>query len=330
MKFLDEAKIFLKAGSGGSGCVSFRREKYIEFGGPNGGDGGNGGNIIISAVRNLNTLIDFRYKQHFFAENGKNGSGNNKSGLKGNNLELKVPVGTQVLEENKEEILKDFKKTGEKFIVTKGGVGGRGNAKFKSSTNQAPRRYETGTKGEERWIWLKLKLIADVGIVGVPNAGKSSLLSLLSNAKPKIANYAFTTLKPQLGLLRKNDIDIIIADLPGLLEGANEGVGLGHKFLSHLERCRMIIHMCDCSEDIEVIKKNLKIINEELIKFGIDDNKSRIIIFNKIDLISERQIDLIKKEIKFQQKHFFVSCLNTSGIENLIKYLFSKFKKFYD
>ncbi len=330
MKFLDEAKIFLKAGTGGSGCVSFRREKYIEFGGPNGGDGGNGGNIIISAVRNLNTLIDFRYKQHFFAENGKNGSGNNKSGLKGNNLELKVPVGTQVLEENKEEILKDFKKTGEKFIVTKGGIGGRGNAKFKSSTNQAPRRYEAGTKGEERWIWLKLKLIADVGIVGVPNAGKSSLLSLLSNAKPKIANYAFTTLKPQLGLLRKNDIDIIIADLPGLLEGANEGVGLGHKFLSHLERCRMIIHMCDCSEDIEVIKKNLKIINEELIKFGIDDNKSRIIIFNKIDLISERQIDLIKKEIKFQQKHFFVSCLNTSGIENLIKYLFSKFKKFYD
>ena len=330
MKFLDEAKIFLKAGSGGSGCVSFRREKYIEFGGPNGGDGGNGGNIIISAVRNLNTLIDFRYKQHFFAENGKNGSGNNKSGLKGNNLELKVPVGTQVLEENKEEILKDFKKTGEKFIVTKGGIGGRGNAKFKSSTNQAPRRYEAGTKGEERWIWLKLKLIADVGIVGVPNAGKSSLLSLLSNAKPKIANYAFTTLKPQLGLLRKNDIDIIIADLPGLLEGANEGVGLGHKFLSHLERCRMIIHMCDCSEDLEVIKKNLKIINEELIKFGIDDNKSRIILFNKIDLISERQIDLIKKEIKFQQKHFFVSCLNTSGIENLIKYLFSKFKEFYD
>lgn len=330
MKFLDEAKIFLKAGSGGSGCVSFRREKYIEFGGPNGGDGGNGGNIIISAVRNLNTLIDFRYKQHFFAENGKNGSGNNKSGLKGNNLELKVPVGTQVLEENKEEILKDFKKTGEKFIVTKGGVGGRGNAKFKSSTNQAPRRYETGTKGEERWIWLKLKLIADVGIVGVPNAGKSSLLSLLSNAKPKIANYAFTTLKPQLGLLRKNDIDIIIADLPGLLEGANEGVGLGHKFLSHLERCRMIIHMCDCSEDLEVIKKNLKIINEELIKFGIDDNKSRIILFNKIDLISERQIDQIKKEIKFRQKHFFVSCLNTSGIENLIKYLFSKFKEFYD
>ena len=330
MKFLDEAKIFLKAGSGGSGCVSFRREKYIEFGGPNGGDGGNGGNIIISAVRNLNTLIDFRYKQHFFAENGKNGSGNNKSGLKGNNLELKVPVGTQVLEENKEEILKDFKKTGEKFIVTKGGIGGRGNAKFKSSTNQAPRRYEAGTKGEERWIWLKLKLIADVGIVGVPNAGKSSLLSLLSNAKPKIANYAFTTLKPQLSLLRKNEIDIIIADLPGLLEGANEGVGLGHKFLSHLERCRMIIHMCDCSEDLEVIKKNLKIINEELIKFGIDDNKSRIILFNKIDLISERQIDQIKKEIKFRQKHFFVSCLNTSGIENLIKYLFSKFKEFYD
>ena len=209
-----------------------------------------------------------------------------------------------------------------------GGVG-EGNAKFKvlQIRHQEDMRQE---QNEERWIWLKLKLIADVGIVGVPNAGKSSLLSLLSNAKPKIANYAFTTLKPQLGLLRKNDIDIIIADLPGLLEGANEGVGLGHKFLSHLERCRMIIHMCDCSEDIEVIKKNLKIINEELIKFGIDDNKSRIIIFNKIDLISERQIDLIKKEIKFQQKLFFVSCLNTSGIENLIKYLFSKFKKFYD
>ncbi len=330
MKFLDEAKIFLKAGSGGSGCVSFRREKYIEFGGPNGGDGGNGGNIIISAVRNLNTLIDFRYKQHFFAENGKNGSGNNKSGQKGNNLELKVPVGTQVLEENKEEILKDFTKTGEEFIVTKGGVGGRGNAKFKSSTNQAPRRYETGTKGEEKWIWLKLKLIADIGIVGIPNAGKSSLLTLLSNAKPKIANYAFTTLKPQLGLLRKNDIDIIIADLPGLIEGANEGIGLGHKFLSHLERCRMIIHMCDCSKGIKVIKKNLNIIDEELSKFGIDDKKSRIILFNKIDLINERQIDLIKKEIKFRQKHFFVSCLNSSGIENLIKHLFNIFKKFYD
>tara|TARA_B100000989_G_scaffold284208_1_gene250803 strand:- start:1077 stop:2069 length:993 start_codon:yes stop_codon:yes gene_type:complete len=330
MKFLDEAKIYLKAGSGGSGCVSFRREKFIEFGGPNGGDGGNGGNIFISAAKNLNTLIDFRYQQHFYAENGQNGTGNNKSGAKGKNLIIKVPLGTQVLENDKKNILKDLSKIDDTFLITKGGSGGRGNAKFKSSTNQAPRRFESGKKGEEMWVWLKLKLIADVGILGLPNAGKSSLLSVLSNAKPKIANYAFTTLKPQLGLVRRYDTDIIIADLPGLIKGASEGVGLGHKFLAHLERCQMIIHMCDGSLNLDIIKQNFEIINNELKKFGIDKKKSKIIIFNKLDLINNEKISKIKRQFNLKDKLFFLSCLNNSGIENLLSYLFSRFEKFHD
>ena len=228
MKFLDEAKIYLKAGDGGPGSVSFRREKYVEFGGPDGGDGGKGGNIYFEAVNNLNTLIDFRYKQHFKAESGKNGSGKNRTGHNGKDTVIKVPVGTVILSENKKQIYKDFKKK-EVYLILEGGSGGKGNYRFKSSTNQAPRRFQKGTKGQEMWVWLRLKLIADIGFVGVPNAGKSTLLSILSNAKPKVADYPFTTIKPQLGILRSNSGDLVLADLPGLLEGASKGIGLGLK-----------------------------------------------------------------------------------------------------
>ena len=266
MKFLDEAKIYLKAGDGGPGSVSFRREKYVEFGGPDGGDGGKGGNVYFEAVDNLNTLIDFRYKQHFKAESGKNGAGKNKTGHNGKDVLIKVPVGTVILSEDKKHIFKDFKKK-ELYLAIEGGIGGKGNSKFKSSTNQAPRRFQKGIKGQEMWVWLRLKLIADIGFVGVPNAGKSTLLSLLSNAKPKIADYPFTTIKPQLGILRLNVGDLVLADLPGLIKGASKGTGLGLKFLAHIERCKAIIHLCDLSvesdskfiENYKMIRGNIRL-----------------------------------------------------------------------
>ena len=265
MKFLDEAKIYLKAGDGGSGCVSFRREKYIEFGGPDGGDGGRGGNIVFKAVSNLNTLIDFRYKQHFKAQRGKDGSGKNRTGAGGEDLIIEVPVGTVILSEDKRLVIKDFTKELDSFILIHGGMGGRGNARFKSSTNQAPRKFDTGIEGEDKWIWLRLKLIADIGLVGLPNAGKSTLLKKLSNANPKIANYPFTTLKPQLGVYRSDSKDIIIADLPGLIKGAANGVGLGLNFLAHIERCRMFLHVCDVStNNFNEIASNYKIIRDEI------------------------------------------------------------------
>ena len=326
MKFLDEAKIFLKAGTGGSGCNSFRREKYIEFGGPNGGDGGNGADIYFKAVNNLNTLIDYRYKQHFQAENGKNGQGDNKKGSDGSHLLLKVPLGTQILDENKKDVLKDFTNIDEKFLFLKGGLGGRGNARFKSSTNRAPRRFESGKEGEERWVWLKLKLIADIGMVGLPNVGKSSLLSKLSNARPKISNYAFTTLKPQLGILRQNFHDLVIADLPGLIKGASEGIGLGHKFLSHVERCRIILHICDLSLEEESIFENYNMIKKELKKYGIK-NKEEILVFNKSDLVCENKIKNIQKKLitKYKNLHFITSCVDGSGLNDMVDYLFQFF-----
>ena len=265
MKFLDEAKIYLKAGDGGSGCVSFRREKYIEFGGPDGGDGGSGGNIVFKAVTNLNTLIDFRYKQHFKAQRGKDGSGKNRTGAGGEDLIIEVPVGTVILSEDKSFVIKDFTKKLDSYILLHGGMGGRGNARFKSSTNQAPRKFDTGIEGEDKWIWLRLKLIADIGLVGLPNAGKSTLLKILSNAKPKIANYPFTTLKPQLGICRSDKKDIVIADLPGLIRGAANGVGLGLNFLAHIERCKMFLHVCDVSSNnFNEIANNYRIIRDEI------------------------------------------------------------------
>ncbi len=292
MKFLDEAKIHLKAGDGGSGCVSFRREKYIEFGGPDGGDGGRGGNIVFKAVSNLNTLIDFRYKQHFKAQRGKDGSGKNRTGASGEDLIIEVPVGTVILSEDKKLVIKDFTKELDSFILIHGGMGGRGNARFKSSTNQAPRKFDAGIEGGDKWIWLRLKLIADIGLVGLPNAGKSTLLKKLSNANPKIANYPFTTLKPQLGVYRSDQKDVIIADLPGLIKGAANGVGLGLNFLAHIERCRMFLHVCDVStNNFNEIASNYKIIRDEIKAYNsLTLKKKEIVLLSKCDLIEGKDI----------------------------------------
>ena len=250
MKFLDQAKIYIASGKGGNGCISFRREKYIEYGGPNGGNGGKGGDIIFITDPNLNTLIDFRYQQHFRAEKGSDGKGKDKTGAQGQDLIIKVPPGTEIYNENKEILLADLIKQNQKTTLAYGGKGGLGNSKFKSSTNQSPRKFTYGENFEEKWLWLSLKLFADVGIIGKPNAGKSTLLSKISGAQPKIADYPFTTIHPILGVLKKFDQEIIIADIPGLIEGAHEGKGLGDKFLAHIERCKILLHIIDCSEKI--------------------------------------------------------------------------------
>ena len=301
MKFLDQVKIFVKAGDGGSGSPSFRREKFIEFGGPDGGDGGKGGSIIIKTERNLNTLIDYRYQQHFKAERGSNGIGKNKTGHGGETLYLKVPIGTQVLEEDNKTLIYDFKKENEEFVVAIGGKGGFGNTRFKSSTNRAPKKFTKGTQGEEFWIWLQLKTIADIGIIGLPNAGKSSLLASVTSANPKIANYKFTTLNPNLGVTMYDDKEITLADIPGLIEGAHIGTGLGIKFLKHIERCKTLLHLIDITESDLVNSYNQ--VREELGKYSQQLlDKEELIVFNKIDLIEEDQIkeklDKFKKEIK--------------------------------
>ena len=249
MKFLDQARIYLKSGNGGNGCVSFRREKYIEFGGPNGGDGGRGGNVIATCVDNLNTLIDFRYQQHYKAGNGEHGMGQNCTGANGKDIIIKVPPGTQILEEDNQTIIADLTKAGQTIILAKGGNGGFGNAHFKSSTNQAPRHANPGEKGLERTLWLRLKLIADAGLVGLPNAGKSTFLASVSAAKPKIADYPFTTLHPNLGVVKAGDMDFVLADIPGLIEGAHEGAGIGDRFLGHIERCEIILHLVDATSE---------------------------------------------------------------------------------
>ena len=299
MKFLDQVKIFIKAGDGGSGSSSMRREKFIEFGGPNGGDGGKGASIILKAERNLNTLIDYRYTQHFKAEKGQNGMSKNKTGRNGKDLYLKVPMGTQILEEDNKTLLFDFKNEKEEFVVANGGRAGLGNTNFKSSTNRAPRKFTKGTLGEEFWIWLQLKTIADIGIIGLPNAGKSSLLAAITNANPKIANYKFTTLNPNLGVATYDDREITIADIPGLIEGAHTGVGLGIKFLKHIERCKTLLHLIDITEkNIE----NLYIqVRNELGKYSKDLlKKDELIVFNKIDLIDKNKLK--EKKDKFSKK----------------------------
>ena len=262
MKFLDQVKIFIKAGDGGSGSPSFRREKFIEFGGPDGGDGGKGGSVVLKSERNLNTLIDFRYQQHFKAKRGGDGKGKNQTGRGGENLYLKVPIGTQVFEEDNKTLIFDFKEENEEYVVAVGGKGGFGNTRFKSSTNRAPKKFTKGTKGEDYWIWLQLKTIADVGIIGLPNAGKSSLLAAITSATPKIANYKFTTLNPNLGVAIYDDKEITLADIPGLIEGAHEGVGLGIKFLKHIERCKSLLHMIDITEGD--LKKSYSQVRKEL------------------------------------------------------------------
>jgi GTP-binding protein len=292
MKFLDQCKIYAKAGDGGAGCLGFRREKFIEYGGPDGGDGGRGGDIVIEAQANLNTLIDYRYQQHFRAERGHHGEGQNKSGRAGHAIVLKVPAGTQVLAEDNETLIADLVTPGQRIVLCRGGDGGFGNAHYKSSTNQAPRRADPGWPGEERWIWLRLKLIADVGLVGLPNAGKSTFLAATSSARPKIADYPFTTLKPQLGVVRSDDDEFVVADLPGLIEGAAEGRGLGHRFLGHVERCGAILHLIDATADD--VTGAYKLIRAELEAYGAGlPAKPEIVGLNKCDALTP---DVIKKK----------------------------------
>ena len=322
MKFLDQAKIYIKAGNGGSGSASFRREKFIEYGGPDGGDGGNGGSIIIESERNLNTLIDFRYAQHFKAQHGKPGSKRNKTGGNGKDLILKVPIGTQIYEEDNNTLIYDFTKNGERYLVASGGKGGLGNVRFKSSTNRAPRKKTNGKAGEEFWIWLQLKVIADVGIIGKPNAGKSSLLAALTRAKPKIANYPFTTINPNLGVTYYNQKEITLADIPGLVEGAHKGIGLGDKFLRHIERCKILLHLIDLSEE-DLINSYKKIKLELLSYDKILDKKKEIIFFNKSDLLEKNDIDKKLREFKNKIKTKFevISVFSDEDIKKVKKLL---------
>ena len=325
MKFLDQAKIYIKAGNGGSGSASFRREKFIEFGGPDGGDGGDGGSVIIESDRNLNTLIDFRYAQHFKAQHGKNGSKRNRTGANGENLILNVPVGTQIYEEDNNTLIYDFTKNKERYLVASGGKGGLGNVRFKSSVNREPKKKTNGKNGEEFWIWLQLKVIADIGIIGKPNAGKSSLLSALTRAKPKIANYPFTTLNPNLGVTYYDRKEVTLADIPGLVEGAHKGIGLGDKFLRHIERCKVLLHLIDLSENN--LEKTYKEITKELSSYDKKlSKKKEIIFFNKSDLFDN---DEIKKKLenfkkKINAKYEIISVFSSKDIQKtkklLIKY----------
>ena len=326
MKFLDQVKIFIKAGDGGSGSPSFRREKFIEFGGPDGGDGGKGGSVVLKSERNLNTLIDFRYQQHFKAKRGGDGKGKNQTGRGGENLYIKVPIGTQVFEEDNKTLIFDFKEENEEYVVAVGGKGGFGNTRFKSSTNRAPKKFTKGTKGEDYWIWLQLKTIADIGIIGLPNAGKSSLLAAITSATPKIANYKFTTLNPNLGVAVYDDKEITLADIPGLIEGAHEGVGLGIKFLKHIERCKSLLHMIDITEDdlkksYSQVRKELKNYSKDLLK------KDEIVVLNKIDLLDDKEVKKIKDNFlkKYKVKLITLSTLNKKSISDIkskiIKYV---------
>ena len=318
MKFLDQVKIYIKAGNGGDGSPSFRREKFIEFGGPDGGDGGKGGSVILKAEQNLNTLIDFRYQQHHKAKRGENGAGQNRTGKSGEDLILKVPLGTQVFEEDNKTLIYDFTKISEEFIAAAGGKGGLGNTRIKSSTNRAPRKFTKGTRGEEFTIWLQLKTIADIGIIGLPNAGKSSLLASVTNANPKIANYQFTTLNPNLGVASYDDKEITIADIPGLVEGAHKGTGLGIQFLKHIERCKSLLHLIDITS--EDLKKSYQQVKNELKKYSNKlTKKKELIVLNKIDLIDEKEVNHIIKDFKKNTKSEVIalSTFNKSSVSKI-------------
>lgn len=319
MKFLDQAKIFIKAGNGGNGACSFRREKYIEFGGPDGGMGGKGGDIVFQAVLNLNTLIDFRYQQHFIAQNGHPGAGCNRTGAGGKDLVIKVPVGTQILDSSGEISLVDLTQDAQTFVVARGGMGGRGNDSFKSSTNQAPRRADAGLPGEEMFVWLRLKLVADIGLVGMPNAGKSTLLTALTRARPKIADYPFTTLHPHLGVAVVDGKEILLADIPGLIEGASEGIGLGIKFLKHIERCSILIHLIDGTQDNTL--KAYRTIRHELKNYGCNlDKKPEIVAINKCDALTPEHIQKIKKDLKSLKKEIFIiSSITGIGLKEVLR-----------
>jgi GTPase len=315
VQFLDQCKIYLKSGDGGAGTASFRREKFIEFGGPDGGDGGRGGDIVFEVVPNLNTLIDYRYQQHFRAQNGRGGAGSNRSGAAGTPIVLRVPAGTQVMDENNEEVLIDLVTPGQRVVFLRGGDGGYGNSHFKTSTNRGPRRFDLGWPGEERWVWLRLKLIADAGLVGLPNAGKSTFLAATSRARPKIADYPFTTLKPQLGVVNLGDEEFVLADLPGLIEGASEGVGIGTRFLGHVERCAVILHLIDGTQD-DVVGA-YRTIRSELAAYGnglID--KPEVIGLNKSDSLTAEEIKSKRAKLKRATKQdvFVLSGVSGDGV----------------
>jgi GTPase len=320
MKFLDEAKIFIKSGNGGSGCASFRREKFISHGGPDGGDGGKGGSVYIECVDNLNTLIDFRYQQHFKAKNGQSGMGQNCHGANAEDVIIKVPVGTEIITEDGEHIIADFTYAGQKILIAKGGDGGLGNTHFKSSINQAPTKKTEGWPGEEMWVWLRLKLISDSGLVGLPNSGKSTFLAAVSAAKPKIADYPFTTLKPQLGVVSIDEREFVIADLPGLIAGASQGVGLGDRFLKHVERAGVLLHLIDATQ--EDIISAYQTIKHELVEYGLED-KHEVIALSKCDALTEEEITNKVSELeKFtKQKVYTMSSASGVGVKNILRIL---------
>lgn len=323
MKFLDQAKVYVKSGDGGNGCMSFRREKYIEFGGPDGGDGGRGGNVVLECVEGLNTLIDYRYQQHFKAQRGHHGMGKNRTGGKGDDVVLKLPQGTQVLSEDKETVLADLTEVGQRVVLCRGGDGGLGNAHFKSSTNRAPRRADPGHPGEEMWLWLRLKLIADVGLVGLPNAGKSTFISAVSRAKPKIADYPFTTLHPNLGMVRREGRELVVADIPGLIEGASEGHGLGTRFLGHVERCGALLHLIDGTA--EDVAENYRVVRTELDAYGeILEDKVEVVALNKCDALLDEEVEekLAQLEAVCGSSVRVISGVAGTGVDELMNELF--------
>ena len=320
MHFLDQAKIYVKSGAGGPGAVSFRREKFIEFGGPDGGDGGKGGDVVFEAVPGLNTLIDFRYTQHFRAPRGKGGSGSNRTGAGGKDLVIKVPVGTQVLADDEDRtLIADLTRAGERVVLLHGGQGGRGNASYKTSTNRAPRQHQTGEAGEEMWVWLRLKLLADVGLVGLPNSGKSTFLNSVTNASAKVGDYPFTTLRPQLGVVRHKGREFVLADIPGLIEGAAEGAGIGDRFLGHVERTRVLLHLVDAAgEDAGGAWRTVR---DEMARYGAGLNdKNEILALSRSDLADEKQLRRAKKALKDAgaPEPLVIAAATGSGIEALL------------
>jgi GTP-binding protein len=319
MHFLDQAKIYIRAGAGGPGAVSFRREKYIEYGGPDGGDGGKGGDIVFEAVAGLNTLIDFRYTQHFKAPRGTGGAGKNRTGAAGKDLVIKVPVGTQIIADDQETLLADLTEAGQRVTMLEGGMGGRGNASYKTSTNRAPRQHQPGEPAEEMWVWLRLKLLADVGLVGLPNAGKSTFINQLANTRAKVGDYPFTTLHPQLGVVRHRMREFVLADIPGLIAGAADGAGIGDRFLGHIERCRVLIHLIDITGTDPA--EAMRVIEDELAAYGAGlDEKPRLVALNKIDLVDGELVEAFTRELREAgaEEVFPISGATGQGLDGLL------------
>ncbi len=328
MKFLDEAKIFVKSGDGGAGAIAFRREKYVEFGGPDGGDGGRGGDVIIECAANLNTLIDFRYKQHLKAGKGNHGMGKNRTGGRGDDLVVKVPVGTQVFDEDRETMIVDMTKEGQRYVICQGGDGGQGNTRFKTSTNQAPRKAGPGFPGEERWFWLRMKLIADAGLIGLPNAGKSTFLTATTQAHPKIGAYPFTTIHPNLGVVSRGHDELVLADIPGLIDGASDGAGLGTRFLGHVERCPILVHLIDGTENDVVAC--YQTVRNELEQYGAKlSDKVELVVLNKSDSLDEDEISEKKKALQKAtgKSVSVISGVAGTGVKQLVNDLFREIEQ---